>query len=289
MIELGLDGQRLEGMPLGWNEEQVHLLGRDGRLWQFAPAAASDFKQISDHFRAYSPSEFRAVLLRELGGGYEVSGTGHYLIAHPRNERNKWAQRFEDLYRSFVHYFSVRGLQPAPPAVPLVGVVCRNRAEFARLAAEEGNAAPGGVLGYYNHRLESDQSVRHGRPGRLGQLAAKRGRADSRGHPSNGVQHGRSQPLRAAAAWLAEGLAMLFEAPGVYDAHNNTCPADRVNQDRLRGFRQGVAPQAPAPVAGRDGGLRRVVSHESRGGLRRGLGTELLPRRDGPAQILPTT
>ena len=137
MIELGLDGQRLEGMPLGWNEEQVHLLGRDGRLWQFAPAAARNFKQTSNHFRAYSPSEFRAVLLRELGDGYEVSGTGHYLIAHPRNERDKWAQRFEDLYRSFVHYFSVHGLQPAPPAVPLVGVVCRNRAEFARLAAEE--------------------------------------------------------------------------------------------------------------------------------------------------------
>ena len=43
--------------------------------------------------------------------------------------------------------------------------------------------------------------------------------------------------------WLAEGLAMLFEAPGVYDSHNNTRPADRVNRDRLRAFRQGVAPR----------------------------------------------
>ena len=41
--------------------------------------------------------------------------------------------------------------------------------------------------------------------------------------------------------WLAEGLAMLFEAPGVYDSHNNTQLADRVNRDRLKAFRQGVA------------------------------------------------
>jgi hypothetical protein len=42
--------------------------------------------------------------------------------------------------------------------------------------------------------------------------------------------------------WLAEGLAMLFEAPGVYDSHRYSQTADRVNRDRLRAFRQAVAP-----------------------------------------------
>jgi hypothetical protein len=242
MIELSLRGQKIEGMPLGWNEQDVHLLGRDGRLWQFAPEEVSDFKRTADHFRGYSPSEFRAVLLRELGGGYEVSGTGHYLVAHPRNERDKWAPRFEDLYRSFVHYFSVRGFEPAPPQFPLVGVVCRNRAEFARLSAEEGHAAPSGVLGYYDPASNRINLYDMG------------GKADSANWRQNAAvliheathqtafNTGVHSRYAVPPKWLAEGLAMLFEAPGVYDSRNNTRPADRVNRGRLMAFRQGVAP-----------------------------------------------
>ena len=44
-------------------------------------------------------------------------------------------------------------------------------------------------------------------------------------------------------AWLAEGLAMLFEAPGVHDSHNYTRLADRVNRERLRVFQQTLAPR----------------------------------------------
>ena len=43
--------------------------------------------------------------------------------------------------------------------------------------------------------------------------------------------------------WLAEGLAMLFEAPGVHDSRNYTQLADRVNRDRLRAFRQSLLPR----------------------------------------------
>ena len=121
MVEFMLHGREVEGVPIYWNDEQVHLLGRDGRLWQFEPTEASDFRKTSAHFHGYSPSEFRAVLLRELGGGYEVSGTGHYLVAHPRGQRDKWAERFEELYRSFVHYFSVRGLRALAAAVAVGG------------------------------------------------------------------------------------------------------------------------------------------------------------------------
>ena len=130
MIELTLSGQKLEGAPLTWNNEKVHLLGRDGRLWDFRPEAAENFRKTSDQFRSYSTSELRAELLRELGGGFEVSGTGHYLIAHPRGQRDRWAERFEDLYRCFTRYFSVRGFPLTPPPFPLVGIVCKNQRDF---------------------------------------------------------------------------------------------------------------------------------------------------------------
>ncbi len=244
MIELSLHGQKVEGAPLGWNSREVHLLGRDGRLWTFDPNEARDFTKTGSEFRAYSPSEFRATLLRELGSGYEVSGTSHYMVAHPRGQSDQWAERFEDLYRSFVQYFSVRGCEPAAPPFPLVGIVCQDRADFARrAAAQNGDSVPNGVVGYYN--VESNRIT----------LYDMGGQADSRNWRQNAAVliheathqtafntgiHSRYCP---PPLWLAEGLAMLFEAPGVCDPRSHTQPGDRVNRDRLRAFRQMLAPR----------------------------------------------
>ena len=130
MVEVTLQGRKIEGAAIDGGGQRLRLLGRDGRLWQFDPDEVQRLTKLSTQFRPYSPSEFRAALLRELGSDYEVSGTSHYLVAHPRGQRDRWAERFEDLYRSFVHYFSVRGCQPAAPPFPLVGVVWKNRERF---------------------------------------------------------------------------------------------------------------------------------------------------------------
>lgn len=258
MVEVAFQGRSVEGAPVCWNRQEVHLLGRDGRLWHFDPQQTGNFKKTADHFRAYSPSEFRAALLRELGSGYEVSGTGHYLVAHPAGQRDRWAERFEDLYRSLVHYFSVRGFQPATPLFPLVGIVCKDRAEFdRRMATIQAGPIGRGIVGYYN--IDTNRIT----------LYDMGGRADSSNWRQNasvliheathqtafntGV-HSRYCP---PPKWLAEGLAMLFEAPGVYDSRNYTQPADRVKRERLKAFRQSLAPRhrpemLSAMVAGDD-------------------------------------
>jgi hypothetical protein len=242
MIEFSLQGQKIEAAPISWNASEVHLLGRDGRLFDVDPAHVSDFAKSSAEFRPFSPSQFRAELLRELGDGYEVSGTSHYLVAHPRGQGDKWAERFEDLYRSFVHYFSVRGLEPSTPQFPLVGIVCRDRAEFARHAAAQGDSVSSGVLGYYN--IGSNRI-------NLYDMGAKSDSANWRQNASVLIHEATHQTAFNTGVhsryslpplWLAEGLAMLFEAPGVYDSRNYTQLADRVNRGRLRAFRQSLAP-----------------------------------------------
>lgn len=248
MIELSLKGRKVEGMPICWTQREVHLLGRDGRLWEFSPDEVRDFKQTSAHFRGYSPSKFRAELLRELGGGYEVSGTGHYLVAHPRGQRDKWAERFEDLYRSFVHYFSVRGFQPPAPLFPLVGVVCRNRDDFARVATEQLGGTPSGALGYYD--VQSNRITLYDMGGQAAEnwklnAAVLIHEATHQTAFNTGI-HSRYCP---PPKWVAEGLATLFEAPGVYDSRANTQPADRVNRGRLKAFRQLAPRHRPALLA----------------------------------------
>ncbi len=246
MVRLTYDDRQIEGKPLAWTSSMVYLLGRGGRLWQFPPDEATDFSKTSSRFRSYTVSELRAELLRELGNRFEVTGTGHYLVAHPRGQRDIWPQRFEDLYRSFVHYFSVRGFKPQKPPYLLIGTVCGNQREFMQISANRGARVTSGVLGFYGPA--SNQIL-------LYDVYA--GRNPNRRNPDNWQQNA-SVIIHEAAhqtafntgihsryapppLWVAEGLATMFEAPGVYDSRYHTDRSDRVNRGRLQQFRQIVA------------------------------------------------
>lgn len=244
MIALNVEGQTIEATPLHWTRHQVYLLGRDGRLWQIDPAKASDYRWTSNRFQSYSPSELRARLLRELGDGFEVTGTTHYLVAHANGQRDQWAQRFEDLYRSLVHYFSVRGLRLADPPVPLLGIVCRNQREFLRHSAQQGMGADAGILGYYC--IESNRIVLYDASGGASPSADWQQNAAVIIHEAthqtafNTGIHSRYAP---PPVWVAEGLATMFEARGVYDSRRYTQQSDRINRQRLEDFRRAVAPR----------------------------------------------
>jgi len=249
MVELRLDGRQIEGTPLAWSRQRVHMLGRDGWLWEFDPDRATDYHKTSSRFRPYAPSEFRAELLRDLGKGFEVSGTGHYLVAHPRGQRDKWAGRFEELYRSFVHYFSVRGFKLKKPPLSLIGIVCRNQREFAQYSMDNGMSVSSGILGYYsaesNRITVYDMHDRHDLDDWHRTASVIIHEATHQTAFNTGV-HSRYAP---PPLWVAEGLATMFEAPGVYDSRHYTSRSDRVNRARLRAFRQLEPQHKPAMLA----------------------------------------
>lgn len=244
MVELTLRGQRVEGLPLAFNTRQVLLLGRDGRLWDFNPRDARDYRATTRDFRSLPVSELRAILLRELGVGYEVTSTHHYMVAHPQGQRDQWSQRFEDLYRSLVHYFSVRGFHLSEPEFPLLGIVCRNREEFQSQAAREGMAEARGVLGFY--ALTSNRILLYDVGGGKSNATDWRQNGSVVIHEAthqtafNTGIHNRFSP---PPLWVVEGLATMFEAPGVYDSLTHLRPVDRLNRGRLANFRKLVLPR----------------------------------------------
>jgi len=243
MLRLTVEGRQIEGMPLHSSAERVYLLGRDGHLWDFAPNAARDYQKTSSRFQSYSTSELRAILLRELGSGFEVSSTSHYLVAHAKGQRDQWAQRFEDLYRSFVHYFSVRGFRLSEPATPLIGIVCRNREDFQRYAIKEGIPS-GGVLGYYSNKTNRIVVYDMG-PG-AANSAAWQETASTIIHEAThqtAFNTGIHSRYTFPPTWVAEGLATMFEAPGVYDSRRYPERTDRLNRGRLREFQERVVPR----------------------------------------------
>ena len=247
VMEWAVPGRSVEAVPLVRTSRDLVVLGRDGAIWQL-PADSRPLRKTSERFQGYSPSELRATLLRELGDGYEVSGTGHYLVAHPRGTRDQWAERFEELYRTFVRYFSVRGFSLQEPPFVLIGVVCRDRRDFERQAVQ-GHVFPGqAVAGFYSTRTN-----------RILLYDANGGSASARWQQNastvlheathqmafNTGIHNRFSP---PPTWVAEGLATMFEVVAAGSGGTDSSQG-LVHPVWLRRFQQAAPRLGPESLA----------------------------------------
>jgi hypothetical protein len=257
MVELEVDGQRVEGMPLAWSKSTVLLLARDGHLWNFHPSDAAKYRRTSDHFTSLSANDMRGSLKSEFGRSFDVSGTGHYLVVHPKGQRDTWAPRFEELYRSYMRYFTARGFEPTRPVFPLVAVVFPNQQDFLKYASQSGAKLLPGTLGFYspvsnritlydvtdgdrdnpNWQINSETIVHEA----VHQMAF-----------NTNVHSRYCMPPR----WVAEGLGTMFEARGVWNARQFTNQSDRINRYRFDEFKQYSARQR------KPGNLAELVSSD---------------------------
>ena len=246
MMEFEFGEQRMEATPLRTIGSRIELLGRDGRLWDLDSHAIHHWRKLPMEFRSSSASDLRAALERECDGVLEVGGSGHFVLAYPQGQGKIWNSRFEELFRSFTHYFSVRGFAVRQPTFPLIAVIWPSKAEFLFHARENGDTVPPNVLGYYSPRtnrvsLYDSEGLRQGDWGQNAKVIIHE--ATHQTAFNTGVHNRFCQPPR----WLAEGLGMLFEAPGIWDSERYRQFADRVNRERLGEFRrfqgQGRKPQ----------------------------------------------
>jgi hypothetical protein len=239
MFRANVEGRSLEGKPLSWDADHMLLLSRDGQLHQFNPKLATDAAKTGSRFVGYSPAEMKTALEQEFDDRFEVTQTKHYLVVHPRGGRDQWPGRFEDLYNRFGHYFRVRGFNVAEPPYPLVAVVFRNQAEYLKSAAASGTPMHPNTLGHYdpvtNRVFLFDATTD---AGDWSETAATIIHEATHQTAYNAGVHRR---FAAQPRWLVEGLATMFEAPGVWSARYDHTQADRINRGRLDGFREYVA------------------------------------------------
>lgn len=254
MIRAQVKGNVIEGRPLSWSDQSMLLLARDGVLHQFDPSEAKNAKKTSTTFVAYSSNEIQARLRAEFDARFRVTTTPHFVVAHPSGVGRAWADRLESLYRSFSRYVSVRGFAYRAPAIPLTAVVFRDQGEFLQYAQQSGKRLSRNVFGYYDlmsnrvflfdttslggdWKLNSDIIIHEA----VHQIAYNIG------------VHSR---LADQPQWVVEGLAMMFEARGVWDASSAHTQVDRINQERLTDFR--------ARIEARDAGWLARLVHDDR-------------------------
>ena len=241
MFRARVGGRMVEGQPLAWSAEQMLLLGRDGQLYEFDPRMAKEARKTSPRFFGYSPSEMKTALQQEFDKRFDVSMTRHYLVVHPRGQRDQWANRFEDLYKRFDRYFRVRGFTLDEPPYPLVAVVFRDKAEYLRHAESSGTPMRDDTLGHYDpatNRVFLFDVTTDASGADWSENAAT---IIHEAVHQTAYNMGVHKRFTAAPRWLVEGLATMFEARGVWNAQYDQSQADRVNRGRLIDFRDYVA------------------------------------------------
>jgi hypothetical protein len=237
-MEALVRGQRVEGTPLAWSSSKVYLLSRDGAMTEFAPGEAQNYHKTSENFTPYPPSMLRGMLQQEFGPQFEVTGTGHFLVVYPKGQR-QWADRFEQMYRSCVMYFTVRGFKLTDPQFPLVAIVFPTQDDFRHYAAKDTVPAGAGLLGYYSPYTNRVALFDIG-DGRANNSQWQQNYATVLHEASHqtafntGIHSRWSPPPR----WVAEGLGTMFEARGVADSRTYTSQQDRINRGRLNDFKK---------------------------------------------------
>ena len=266
LLELKVGETSYQGRLALMADDYCWLMGRDGRLDQVELGKVESHRVAAPEFRRYSPAELRDLLRREFRT-LEVAGTEHYLVCAPKGKAGDYAQVFEGVYRSFHLYASTRGFRVARPEFPLVAVVFPNHAAFADYCKKDDVPAMRGMLGYYMpttnrvalYEPETQVSVRGQRSDVRNQrsefesmddgpCASDHGRAFARieGDLQDTMIHeathqvafnvGLHSRIGESPLWVVEGLATVFEAPGIRESASNTSIKSRLNRERFVWF-----------------------------------------------------
>lgn len=253
----------VEGRKLYETSDELGLLSRDGQWLRIRPKSSSGFKQVSPRYRSFTAAEMRSQLTHEFGRQYEVTATGHYLVVHPKGQGGQWANHFEQLYRNFSHYFSVRGLKLRRPEFPLVAIVWASRVEFLKAAAREGAKLPSQSIGYYSLRTNRimlyDQSGGRTATALSSTMPTIIHEATHQTAFNTGIHNRFGQTPR----WVVEGMGTMFEAPGVWNSHKYSRGQDRIDKARLanfRGYLKRRKPQAMADVIASDRPFKQDIA-----------------------------
>ena len=228
----------------------ILVLGQDGRLWGVEKPQLVSRAAANEPFRALSATALGKQLQAELGAGFDVVVTKHYVIcSSAQRQYVQWCGvLFERLYVSFHNYWKQRGVKLSEPEFPLVAIIFPGPKEFAAFATKDAGADAATAKGYYS--INSNRMV-------LYDLTAKDAGAAGNDADINkrlatvpyniatviheathqiAFNSGMHTRLADNPLWLVEGMAMYFETPDL-SSKTGWKTAGAVNDERLGQFR----------------------------------------------------
>ncbi len=241
---VGSIGDRtVEGVELiGASNRQV-ILGNDGWLFDFDPRRQETRLTIAEgDFQPLDAHEFRRRLYEEFGNRFEVVPTQHFLLVQPNGSGRVWAERFERLHRTFLSYFSVRGVRLLEGNFPMVAVIYPSQAEFQQRATGS-TASNREVLGVYDRASNRITMYDHGQS--AGGVDATICHEAAHQSAFNVGVHSR---LADTPHWIVEGIGCIFQSPAMIEGRRSGDLQGRCDPNLLWLFRDRYQ-QEPALLA----------------------------------------
>lgn len=275
MIEVESNKAIHHGKVVSSVGDQFWLMEQDGRIRELNVKSTSRFRQVSPAFQPLSAIHVGAIVRRDTGAGYSVATTRHYVVAATTDAKaRRYAEILEDTYKAFHAYFSIRGLTMVEPECPMPAIVFADAASFGTYAKKDQVTASRGLRGYYHPLtnrialfednkiataatpgdLASHPNRVFGLPGGAGETGSLGLAIPSLGRPFGSIEAdlkdtlvheaihqaafnmGLHSRLGQTPRWVCEGLATVFEAPGIRNSSANTSAKMRINPERLTWF-----------------------------------------------------
>lgn len=262
MVELKFGKTSIQGKVVAHDANHCWIMGQDGRIRKSDLNKQTTVRRVGS-FQPWNSSIVREQVRRELGKSFEVAGTRHYLVfAHDGRKAKAYAEWFEDVYKTFHLYFSVRGVAVSEPEFPLVAIVFPDQPAFAKYAQQEKVKVSSQLQGYY--LTTSNRVALFERGTRTTTLATPASLVDPHAAPlaNTGIwgaimpksdqdlydtivhegthqvafNTGLHSRLGADPKWVVEGLATVFEAPGIRNSGAQYGVATRINRERYQWF-----------------------------------------------------
>lgn len=228
----------------------ILVLGQDGRLWPVDKPQLVSREEANQPFRALSSAALGKQLQADLGAGFDVVITKHYVICSSADRQYvQWCGAlFERLYLSFYNFWKQRGVKLSEPEFPLVAIIFPTQKEFAAFATKDAGPDVATALSYYS--IDSNRMVLYdltaADAGGAGEKADINKRLAAVPYNIATVIHEATHQIAFNSGmhvrkadnplWLVEGMAMYFETPDL-SSKTGWKTAGAVNDERLRQFR----------------------------------------------------
>jgi Protein of unknown function (DUF1570) len=258
LLEVTREGHAYLGKLEAKGSNACWLMERDGQLDFLEFSQIDSIRTVAPKFHEFSLAEMRDQLRRTLPKEFRIDGTAHFLICSEKNS-HRIGEICEETYRTFHRYFSVRGFKIAQPEFPLVIIVFPDRSSFVSYCHKDGINPPVGLLGYYmrltnrvalfdaGENLNAKVDSAAGNETTLSsQLTRVSFDGMVEGNLHDTIVHetthqvafntGLHSRIGQTPKWVVEGLATMFEAPGIRDSQKSASPKSRINRGRFVWF-----------------------------------------------------
>ncbi|MEZ6046234.1 MAG: DUF1570 domain-containing protein [Planctomycetaceae bacterium] len=268
-LTLGKSKKVYQGRIEGQNKQYCWLMGQDGALHQVPLKEITDYRRVSPVFKQFTTLQLKSQLSREFDRNFEIATNSRYITVASQGSASTYAKLFDQVYRQFSGYFKVQGMTLDEPEFPMVSIIFPDQKSFVEYCKQDGVRFTQGLRGYYqprtnrvalyipNNQLTYQRVSAVDQPSYL--LKPSNPFPTAAGFPQSNIyanlvsideelrdtiiHEGTHQVafnmnlqsrLGDNPRWVVEGLATVFESPGIRNA--SRVMDDKVNRERYLWF-----------------------------------------------------